>query len=88
MTIDHTKHLASLDENIESDELIQELRAKMAFLITPGVDHNTLSSLCADTPFMAQENGSDAAMKSFKTACLRFYDEQIRNRATELAHAC
>ncbi|MEN8257830.1 MAG: hypothetical protein ABFS09_08210, partial [Thermodesulfobacteriota bacterium] len=68
MNQDHNQHLANLDENIESDERIQELRAKMAFLLTPGVDYNTLTDLCADTPFMANENGSDAAMKSFKTA--------------------
>ncbi len=88
MNSDHSSELAALSESIESDERIQELRAKMAFLLTPGVDYNTLSSLCADTPFMANQSGSETAMKSFKRACLRFYDEKLRTLATEIARTC
>ncbi len=88
MNSDHTSHLAALSASIESDERIQELRAKMAFLQTPGIDHNTLSSLCTDTPFMVNQSGSETAMKSYKRACLRFYDEKLRNLTQELAHTC
>ncbi|MBU0682126.1 MAG: hypothetical protein KKD73_11970 [Proteobacteria bacterium] len=88
MNSDHTRHLAALSDRIETDERIQELRAKMAFLITPGIDHNTLNSLCSDAPFMANQFVSEAAMKSFKRACLRFYDEKLRNLTQELAHLC
>jgi hypothetical protein len=88
MQADHTRHLTALSDRIEADERIQELRAKMAFLVTPGIDHNTISSLCADTPFMASQTGSELAMKSFKRACLRFYDEKIRHLSRELAHLC
>lgn len=85
---DHTSQLATLSENLEADERIQELRAKMAFLQTPGIDYNTLTSLCTDTPFMASQSGSESAMKSYKRACLRFYDEKIRRLAKELAYTC
>ncbi len=88
MNSDHTSHLAALSDSIEADERIQELRAKMAFLLTPGIDHNTISTLCADTPFMANQFGSETAMKSFKRACLRFYDGKLRILAQELAHTC
>ncbi len=85
---DHTSHLTTLSKCLETDERIQELRAKMAFLQTQGIAPNTLNSLCADTPFMANQYGSETAMKSFKRACLRFYDEKIRTLAKELALTC
>ena len=88
MNIDHTRRMSALSESLNTDERIQELRAKIAFLQTPGIDNNTLSSLCSDTPFQANQDGSEIAMKSFKRACLRFYDEKLRNMAKEIALAC
>lgn len=88
MNHDHINHLAALSNCLEADERIQELRAKMAFLQTPGIDYNTLITICADTPFMASRSGSEAAMKSYKKACLRFYNEKLRHLAREIAYRC
>ena len=63
---------------------MEELRVKIEFLQTPGVDSSTIALLCNDTPFQATPNQSFAGFQSFKKACLCFYTSELSECANRL----